>query len=89
MGIITWILLGAIAGYVATRLVGGGEGILRTVILGIVGALVGGFVATSVFHAGSVDGLNPESILIAILGATAVLVIWHALRPRGLARLHR
>ena len=64
MGIIAWIRARAIAGYVATRLVGGVKDILQTVILGTVGALVGGFVATSVLHAGSVNGLNPESILI-------------------------
>ena len=82
MGIVAWVVLGAIAGYVATMIVGGGEGIIRTVILGIVGGLLGGFVATSLLHYGSVNGLNVESVLIAIAGAVVVLVAWHALTPR-------
>lgn len=91
MGIIAWIVVGAIAGFVATMIVGGRQGIVMTVVLGIVGGLLGGFVATSVFHKGSVNGFNLESILIATAGAVVVLVIWHLLTPRskGLRGLFR
>jgi uncharacterized membrane protein YeaQ/YmgE (transglycosylase-associated protein family) len=86
MGILAWIVLGAIAGFVANLLVGGGEGLIKTIILGIVGGLLGGFVATTVFHTGSMNALNLESILIATAGAVAVLVVWRAVTPRR--RLH-
>ncbi len=86
MGILAWIVLGAIAGFVANLVVGGGDGAVKTVLLGIVGGLLGGFVATTVLHAGTVNGLNPESILIATAGAVAVLVVWRVLTPRR--RLH-
>jgi uncharacterized membrane protein YeaQ/YmgE (transglycosylase-associated protein family) len=57
------------------------------VILGIVGGLLGGFVATSVLKIGSVDGINVESIVIATLGAIGVVVAWGFLRgSRGLSR---
>jgi uncharacterized membrane protein YeaQ/YmgE (transglycosylase-associated protein family) len=61
---------------------GGGEGILMTIVVGIVGGLLGGFVATNVFHIGTVDGFNIQNVLIAIVGAVAVLYAWHALKSR-------
>ena len=82
MGILAWIVLGAIAGFVANLLVGGGEGVIKTVLLGIVGGLLGGFIATTIFHAGTMNALNLESILIAIAGAVVVLVVWRAITPR-------
>lgn len=82
VGILAWVVVGAIAGYVATMIVGGGEGIIKTVILGIVGGLLGGFVATSVVHVGTVNGINLESVAIAIAGAVAVLVVWRLATPR-------
>ena len=56
MGIISWIVLGAIAGFIANMLVGGGEGVIGTIILGIVGAIVGGYIASALFHPGDVSG---------------------------------
>lgn len=82
MGILAWIVLGAIAGFIANLLVGGGEGVIKTVLLGIVGGLLGGFIATAIFHAGTMNALNLESILIAIAGAVVVLVVWRAITPR-------
>ena len=82
MGLLSWIVLGAIAGWVANMIAGGGEGILMTIVVGIVGGLLGGFVATNVFHIGTVDGFNIQNVLIAIVGAVAVLYAWHALRSR-------
>ncbi len=79
MGIISWIVLGAIAGFLATMVVGGREGLIGTIILGIVGAVVGGYIAAAVFHKGDVTGVNVESIVISVLGAILVLFVWRAL----------
>ena len=78
MAIISWIVLGAIAGFLANMIVGGREGLIGTIILGIVGAVVGGYLATTVFHKGDVTGVNIESIVIAVLGAILVLFVWRA-----------
>lgn len=80
MGWVAWIVVGAIAGFIATKLVGSREGLVMMVVLGIVGGLVGGFVATNLLHIGSVDGINIESILIATLGAVAVLAAMQLLK---------
>jgi uncharacterized membrane protein YeaQ/YmgE (transglycosylase-associated protein family) len=79
VGIVSWIVLGAIAGFLANMIVGGSEGLIGTIILGIVGAVVGGFIAATVFHKGDVTGVNVESIVIAVLGAILVLFVWRAL----------
>lgn len=79
MGIISWIVLGAIAGFLANMVVGGREGMIGTIILGIFGAVVGGYIAEAVFHKGDVTGVNIESIVIAVLGAILVLFVWRAL----------
>ena len=87
MGIIAWIVVGAIAGFLASKVMGSNEGLLMMVVLGIVGAVVGGFVASSVLKMGSVDGINIESILIATLGAVGVIfVVGFARGSRGLKR---
>jgi uncharacterized membrane protein YeaQ/YmgE (transglycosylase-associated protein family) len=78
MGILSWIVLGAIAGFLANMIVGGREGLIGTIILGIVGALVGGYIASAVFHKGDVSGINIESIVIAVLGAILVVFVWRA-----------
>jgi uncharacterized membrane protein YeaQ/YmgE (transglycosylase-associated protein family) len=77
VGWIAWIVVGAIAGFIASRLVGSREGLVMMIVLGIVGGLLGGFVAANVLHVGSVNGFNVESILIATLGAVAVLLVMH------------
>ena len=87
MGIISWIVLGAIAGFLANMIVGGREGVLWTIILGIVGAVVGGYIAESVFHKGDVTGVNIESIVIAVIGAIVVLFVWRAIVGRGTGRM--
>jgi uncharacterized membrane protein YeaQ/YmgE (transglycosylase-associated protein family) len=87
MGFIAWIIVGAIAGFLANQLVGSREGLLMMVVLGIVGGLVGGFVAASVLKVGSVNGINIESIFIATLGAIAVIFVARlANGSRGLRR---
>jgi uncharacterized membrane protein YeaQ/YmgE (transglycosylase-associated protein family) len=83
MGIIAWLILGLIAGYIASRIVNkAGEGLILDLVLGIVGALVGGFLF-SVFGASGVTGLNLYSIVVAIIGAIVVLVIYHAIFGRA------
>jgi uncharacterized membrane protein YeaQ/YmgE (transglycosylase-associated protein family) len=87
MGFIAWIIVGAIAGFLANQLMGSREGLVMMVVLGIVGGLVGGFVAASVLKVGSVNGVNIESVLIATLGAIAVIFVARfASGSRGLTR---
>jgi uncharacterized membrane protein YeaQ/YmgE (transglycosylase-associated protein family) len=83
MGFIAWIVVGAIAGYLASRIMGSKEGLLMMVGLGIVGGLVGGWMAANVFKMGSVDGINIESIFIATLGAIVVLFVANVLTGKG------
>jgi uncharacterized membrane protein YeaQ/YmgE (transglycosylase-associated protein family) len=82
VGIISWIVLGAIAGWIAHLIAGGGAGIIATIILGIVGALVGGYLAEAVLHKGDVTGVNIESIVIAVVGAIIVLAVYRAVMGR-------
>jgi uncharacterized membrane protein YeaQ/YmgE (transglycosylase-associated protein family) len=86
MGLMAWIVVGAIAGFLANQVMGSREGLLLMVVLGIVGGLVGGFVATSVLKVGSVNGINVESIVIATLGAIAVVFVVNAVQRGGLGR---
>jgi uncharacterized membrane protein YeaQ/YmgE (transglycosylase-associated protein family) len=87
MGIIAWIVVGAIAGFLASLIMGSRQGLLMMVVLGVVGGLVGGFVASTVLKIGSVNGINVESILIATLGAIAVVFLASfATGSRGLRR---
>lgn len=83
MGIIAWLILGLIAGYIASRIVNkGGQGVILDIVLGIVGAIVGGFLF-SVLGAGGVTGFNLYSLLVAVIGAIVVLVIYHAIVGRA------
>jgi len=75
MSILGWIVVGAVAGFLASWITGSRQGLLMMVVLGIVGGLLGGFVATRLLKMGSVDGFNLESIVIATLGAIAVVFI--------------
>lgn len=80
MSILAWIVLGLIAGFLGSRIVNKqGEGMVRDIILGIVGALVGGWLFSK-FGAAGVSGLNLYSLLVAVVGAVIVLVAYHAIR---------
>jgi uncharacterized membrane protein YeaQ/YmgE (transglycosylase-associated protein family) len=79
MGILSRIVLGAIAGFLANMVVDGREGVIGTIILGIIEAVVGGYLAQAVLHKGDVTGVNFESIVIAVVGAIIVLFVWRAL----------
>ncbi len=82
MGIIAWIVFGLIAGVIAKLLMPGrdGGGFILTCILGIVGAVVGGWLATMFGIGGSISGFNLHSFLVAVVGAIVVLVIFRLLR---------
>ena len=83
MSFLAWIVLGLIAGFVGSKLVNhSGEGFFLDIILGIVGAVVGGWLF-SAFGAAPVSGLNLYSLLVAVVGSVIVLVIWHALRRKS------
>lgn len=82
MGIIAWIVLGAIAGFLANVIAGGREGLIGTVLLGIVGAVVGGFLAGSLLGVADVTGINVESIVVSVIGAIVVLMVWRAVGGR-------
>ena len=80
MSIIGWIILGLIAGFIASKIVNKqGEGFFLDIVLGIVGALVGGWLFELFGHAG-VTGFNLYSMFVAIIGAIVVLVVYHAVR---------
>lgn len=83
MGFIAWIVVGAIAGWITNQVMGTREGLVMMVILGIVGGLVGGWLAANVFKMGTVDGINIESIFIATLGAIVVVVVANFLTGKG------
>ena len=86
MGIIAWIVLGALAGFIANLIMGSREGLLMMVVLGIVGAVVGGFIAGTVFHVADVTGLNLESLVVAVFGAIVVIFVVRTFMSRGTSR---
>jgi len=82
MSIIGWIILGLIAGFIGSKIVNKtGEGFFLDIALGIVGAIVGGFLFTAVGATG-VTGFNLYSMFVAIVGAIVVLVLYHAIFSR-------
>jgi uncharacterized membrane protein YeaQ/YmgE (transglycosylase-associated protein family) len=83
MGLLTWILVGLVAGFIAEFLLGGGSGIglgglVLTTLLGVAGSIVGGFVSVALGY-GDVTGFNVRSLVIAVCGAIAVIVVFRAL----------
>jgi uncharacterized membrane protein YeaQ/YmgE (transglycosylase-associated protein family) len=82
MSIIGWIILGLISGFIASKLINRtGEGFFLDIVLGIVGAIVGGFIFTAVGATG-VTGFNLYGMFVAVVGAIVVLVLSHALFAR-------
>ncbi|MEP6896220.1 MAG: GlsB/YeaQ/YmgE family stress response membrane protein [Chloroflexota bacterium] len=83
MNILSWIVVGLIAGWLAGMVMkGGGYGVLGDIIVGIVGALIGGFIASRLFGvAGAVSGINLTSIVVAFLGAVIAIGIVRAISP--------
>jgi len=82
MCIIAWLVVGLVAGWIGSMIVNrGGEGPLLDIVLGIVGAVVGGFIFNMVGHSG-VTGFNLYSIFVAVIGSVLVLLVYHAVVRR-------
>jgi uncharacterized membrane protein YeaQ/YmgE (transglycosylase-associated protein family) len=80
MGVLGWIVLGLIAGFIASKLVNKrGEGLPMDLVLGIGGAVIGGWLFNAAGAVG-VTGFNVWSLLVAVVGAVVLLVVWHAIR---------
>jgi uncharacterized membrane protein YeaQ/YmgE (transglycosylase-associated protein family) len=83
MSFIAWIVLGLVAGFIASKLVNkSGEGFFLDIVLGVIGAVMGGYLF-QMFGMAGVSGVNLYSILVAVVGAVLVLVIYHAIRRRA------
>ena len=86
MSLLAWIILGLLAGFIASHLVNHrGEGMVLDVLLGIVGAVVGGWIA-NVLGYGGVNALDLYSLLVAVLGAVVFLFVYHAIRRNVIGR---
>jgi uncharacterized membrane protein YeaQ/YmgE (transglycosylase-associated protein family) len=83
MSILAWIVLGLLAGFIVSKIVNKrGEGFVLDIVLGIVGAVVGGFIFNA-FGAGGVSGLNRHSLFVAVVGSILLLVTYHAIIRRA------
>jgi uncharacterized membrane protein YeaQ/YmgE (transglycosylase-associated protein family) len=83
MSILAWIVLGLIAGFIASKIfVGSGQGLLMDIVLGIVGAVVGGYLFSALGATG-VTGFNLWSMFVAIIGAVVILWLYHAIAGRA------
>ena len=82
MGVISWIVLGGFAGWIASMIINKtGEGLLRDIVLGIVGGVIGGWIFAAAGSTG-VTGFNMWSLFVAVIGAIVVLLIYHAIVRR-------
>lgn len=82
MSFVAWMVLGLIAGFIASKIVNRrGEGILLDILLGVVGALAGGWLLR-IFGAHGVSGINLYSLFVAVVGSVVVLVLYHAVSRR-------
>lgn len=83
MSFLAWIVLGLLAGFIGSKIVNKqGEGMFLDIILGIVGAIVGGWVF-SAFGASGVTGVNLYSLFVAVIGSVLFLVVYHAVARRA------
>ena len=83
MSLLAWIVLGLLAGFIGSKLVNNrGEGLILDIVLGIVGAIAGGFVFNALGAPG-VSGLNLYSLLVAVVGSVILLVLYHAVFRRA------
>jgi uncharacterized membrane protein YeaQ/YmgE (transglycosylase-associated protein family) len=83
MSFIAWIVLGLIAGFIASKLVNKtGEGMLMDIVLGVVGAVIGGWLFRT-FGMPGVTGFNIYSLIVAVVGAAVFLILYHALTRRS------
>ena len=82
MSILAWLVVGLVAGWIGSMIVNrGGEGLIMDIVLGVIGAFVGGFLFNMLGHTG-VTGINLYSIFVAAVGAVVVLLITHTVFRR-------
>ena len=80
MSFVAWIVLGLLAGFIGSKIINKrGEGVILDIVLGIVGAIVGGWLFNT-FGASGVTGLNVYSLFVAVIGSVVLLVVYHAIR---------
>ena len=88
MTVLAWIVLGLIAGFIASKMVNGtGEGAILDIVLGIIGSVAGGFLFNT-FGANGVTGLNVYSVVVSVIGAVVVLLVYHTIIGRGRRLAH-
>jgi uncharacterized membrane protein YeaQ/YmgE (transglycosylase-associated protein family) len=84
MGVISWIILGLIAGFIASKILNRtGSGLILDLVLGMVGAAVGGLIFSGLFGMRGVTGLNIWSIIVSVIGAIVVLWIYEKMVARS------
>ncbi len=81
MSIVSWLVLGLVAGFIGSKIVNRSGNLVGDVIVGMIGAFVGGYLFR-LFGARGVTGLNPWSILVAVVGSVVLLTVYYALRRR-------
>ena len=90
MGIVAWIVVGLIAGWLAGKVMrGGGYGLIGDIVIGVIGGLLGGWIATTFLHLGGMTGINLELVLVAFGGAVILLFVYRLLtggRTRSVVR---
>jgi uncharacterized membrane protein YeaQ/YmgE (transglycosylase-associated protein family) len=82
MGIIAWIILGAIAGFIATRVLGMMDGVWRTILMGTVGAVVGGLVAGALLNGEQPAAITLASIVVSVIGAMVIVYVANMIEVR-------
>ena len=83
MTLVAWLVVGAVAGFLASVLTGARESLVTMIVLGIVGAVVGGWVASDLLHIANVTGVNTTSIVVATIGALIVIFVVGSVSRRG------
>jgi uncharacterized membrane protein YeaQ/YmgE (transglycosylase-associated protein family) len=88
MGILSWIIVGLIAGWLASVVVRGSDyGVIGDIVIGVVGGLLGGWIGTALLKIdANVTGINLESILVAFAGAVLLIIVLRMIGGRGLRR---
>jgi uncharacterized membrane protein YeaQ/YmgE (transglycosylase-associated protein family) len=82
MTLVAWVVVGAVAGFLASEIMGTREGLVLMIVLGIVGAIVGGWIASDILKIANVTGINLTSILVALAGSVVVIFVWQQMGGR-------
>ena len=81
MSIFAWLVVGLIAGFIASKIINkSGDGLVLDIVLGVIGAMVGGFIMRALGVGPGVSGINLYSIFVAVIGAIVVLIVYHMIR---------